>query len=111
MIGFRIYYGDSSVYESSQCLDCLKNDWAEAPLSNVQEVVVFKEGGIREILCGGDYYYWKAGKLYYVPTGPEYGTWQKRPSGIRKGLVKYGQYCPNYELISAIAHADRAWPL
>ena len=112
LVGFRVWYADGDVRRSSDCVDCLRDDWERMP-GGILVVMAHKhdEDGkpYRERLSGGDWYYWTAAGLRYVPTGPEKGTWAGRPKGVRRESVKRGVYSERFDEASAEAW-ESTWP-
>ena len=72
-IGFKIYYGDGSVFSSPA-----DGDWNGAPLDNVQVVIQFYEerskGGVRyrDLYHANDYYY-QGGATMHLHVAQSYG--------------------------------------
>ena len=112
-IGFRIWYTDGSIYESSECQDCLEDDFEQAPDDGVQIVVLYKQEGYRAFVSGGDWYFWcddPGNPVGYIPTG-EWGTWKRKPprtSNVKRHL-KRGPKSEQFLEILAEARAS-TWP-
>lgn len=106
-IGFRIWYEDGSVYESS---GHLKEQFEFAPEGGVQVIVLYKEGGYRAFLSGGDWYYWtgdEGNPIQYVPTPATWGTWAPPPEDVEMELIKRGTESDRFSDFLEAARASK----
>lgn len=101
-IAWAAYY-PNAVYRSETC-----KKWSSLPAEGLQLVVVFLEGGRREIYSGGDWYWHYNGAWGYVPSG-EWGTWKPPPVLPCMSCVKKGTRIETdaFQALARLAWSDR----
>ena len=100
-IGFKIFYGDNTVYSAKGVSEELKTAWDEAPNQDVQIVVLYEntidaQGRHTRVLYSGvDYYIFDGGTFTFT-------------NDIHNGTVLYGKWGDDedFQAIRDIALTD-----
>lgn len=86
---WRAWYADGSVYSSDE------TSWPDLPPRGMVGVVVFLDGGYRELVQTRDWFWMDAdGQIDGVPTHPVWGCWADTPDAPAE-MVKQGEGLPD----------------
>ena len=106
-IGFRIYYGDLSIFSFGGDMADFREAWGSAPQNDVQFIIIFEntqdalERPTRVTFAGRDYYFF---------DGETFGATDDLTRAI--GTVLYGEWVSDeiHEQINALANEDYDLP-